>query len=379
MSVDPTMSSPSRAPHDALAAWTALRTSGSSRGALVTLVRADGGASKPIGAHLALAEDGRAFGSVTIGGCADGRALTAAERVRESGVRELLTVPLGEEDALALGLGCAGDVELLVEPVSLRAENPVAQAYAAAETALDGGVRAALVTPLDGAFGRLLMREDGARGGTTGSTTRDEIAAALGAAALRGAAENGLRESGGERWLVQLLTPTRTLLVVGASDIAAAICALAIPLGWRTVLIDPRDETLAEPRFAGATERHAALPAEIVAKQLTGGSGSTAVVVVAHDYKVEIPVLRIALRSRAPYVGMLGSRKRSAAVRALLLEDGVSEAELEQLRTPIGLPIGALGPAEIAVSIVAELIACRNLGTTAPPSRARVHADTIRQ
>jgi xanthine dehydrogenase accessory factor len=359
MSADPTIASSPRAPHDALVAWTALRTSGSSRGALVTLVRADGGASKPIGAHLALAEDGRAFGSVTIGGCADGRALTAAERVRESGVRELLTVPLGEEDALALGLGCAGDVELLVEPVSLRAESPVAQAYAAAETALDGGVRAALVTPLDGAFGRLLMREDGARGGTTGSTARDEIAAALGAAALRGAAENGLHESGGERWLVQLLTPTRTLLIVGASDIAAALCALAIPLGWRTVLIDPRDETIAEARFGGATERHAALPAEIVAKRLGGArsSGSTAVVVVAHDYKVEIPVLRIALRSRVPYVGMLGSRKRSAAVRALLLEDGVSEAELEQLRTPIGLPIGALGPAEIAVSIVAELIA----------------------
>jgi xanthine dehydrogenase accessory factor len=356
MSVDPT--APPRAPHPALVAWTALRASGSSRGALVTLVRADGGASKPIGAHLALAEDGRAFGSVTIGGCADGRALTAAERVRESGVRELLTVPLGEEDAVALGLGCAGDVDLLVEPVSLRAENAVAQAYDAAETALEGGVRAALVTPLDGALGRMLVREDGARGGTTGTAARDEVAAALGATALRGGAENGLHESGGERWLVQLLTPTRTLLIVGASDIAAALCALAIPLGWRTVLIDPRDEVLTEARFAGATERHAALPAEVVAQRLgSGHGGSAAVVVVAHDYKVEIPVLRIALRGRAPYVGMLGSRKRSAAVRALLAEDGVSEAELEQLRTPIGLPIGAQGAAEIAVSIVAELIA----------------------
>ena len=343
-----------RAPHASLAAWSALRASGSDHGVLVTLVRAEG-ASKPIGAHLALADDGRAFGSVTIGGCADGRALVAAARVRDSGERELLTVPLGEEDALALGLGCAGDVELLAEPVSLAVASPVAQAYEAAETALDGGARAALVTPLGGALGRLLVREDGARAGSTGSAGRDDVAAALGLTALRGGTDNGVHEVEGERWLVQLLTPTRTLLIVGATEIAAALCTLAAPLGWRAVLIDPRDDVLAEPRFAAATERHAALPADIVATRL--GGPSTAVVVVAHDYKVEIPVLRVALRAGAPYVGLLGSRKRAAAVRELLADDGVSAAELETLRTPIGLAIGAQGAAEIAVSIVAELIA----------------------
>jgi xanthine dehydrogenase accessory factor len=154
---------------------------------------------------------------------------------------------------------------------------------------------------------------------------------------------------------VQLLTPTRTLLIVGATEIAAALCTLVAPLGWRAVLIDPRDELLAEPRFAAATERHAALPAEVVAERLSGAS--TAVVVVAHDYKVELPVLRIALRGDAPYVGMLGSRKRAAAIRDMLAEDGLSITELARLRTPIGLSIGAQGAAEIAVSIVAELIA----------------------
>jgi xanthine dehydrogenase accessory factor len=347
-------SPPARAPHTSLSAWSALRASGTDRGVLVTLVRAEG-TSKPVGAHLALADDGRAFGSVTIGGCADGRALLAAARVRESGERELLTVPLGEEDALALGLGCAGDVELLAEPVSMTAGSPVAQAYQAAEAALDDGARAALVTPLGGSLGRLLVREDGARAGTTGSAERDAAAASLGIAALSGGTDPGVHEVNGERWLVQLLMPTRTLLIVGATDIAAALCAFAAPLGWRAVLIDPRDDVLAEPRFAVATERHAALPAEIVAARL--GGPSTAVVVVAHDYKVEIPVLRVALRAGAQYVGLLGSRKRAAAVRELLAEDGVSAAELETLRTPIGLAIGAQGAAEIAVSIIAELIA----------------------
>jgi xanthine dehydrogenase accessory factor len=355
---------PPRAPHPALAAWTALRENAAGRGALITLVRADGGASKPVGAHLALAEDGRAYGSVTIGGCADGRALTVAEQVLHSGVRELLTVPLSEEDALALGLGCAGDVELLVERVGFDTADPLAAAMDAAESALERGIRGVLVTPLDGTAGRLLVGEDGARAGSVGSAPRDDAAAALAVGALRGdPAASGVQESEGGRWLVQLLTPTRTLLIVGATEIAAALCTLVAPLGWHAVLIDPRDELLAEPRFAAASERHAALPAEVVAERL--GSASTAVVVVAHDYKVEIPVLRVALRGNAPYIGMLGSRKRAAAVRELLADEGLSAAELEKLRTPIGLAIGAQGAVEIAVSIVAELIARRNRGTAA--------------
>jgi len=194
------------------------------------------------------------------------------------------------------------------------------------------------------------------RAGSAGSVERDEAAAALAANALRlGDAAVGVQEAAGERWLVQLLTPVRTMLIVGATEIAAALCAIAAPLGWRTVLIDPRDELLAEPRFATATERHASLPAEAVADRL--GGPSTAVVVVAHDYKVELPVLRIALRADTPYVGMLGSRKRAAAMRGMLAEDGLSERELARLRAPIGLAIGAQGAAEIAVSIVAELIA----------------------
>ena len=137
-----------RAPHPVLAAWAALRATGAPRGALVTLVGADGGASKILGTQLALAEDGRAFGSVTIGGCADGRAVTAAKHAVQSGARELLTLLLAEADARALGLGCAGAVELLVEPAALDANDPVVLALEAAAVSLGNGIRAALVTPL---------------------------------------------------------------------------------------------------------------------------------------------------------------------------------------------------------------------------------------
>jgi xanthine dehydrogenase accessory factor len=280
----------------------------------------------------------------------------AAERILQSGGRELLTVPLGEEDAVALGLGCAGDVDLLVEAVGTSTADTAAQAFDAAACAMEAGRRAALITPMDGCAGKLLVREDGANAGTTGSDTRDAAAATLGAALLRDTeARSGVHEAAGERWLVELLTPTFTLLIVGATDIAAELCAMAARLGWRAVLVDPRDELLAESRFAVATERHAAIPAEAVADLM--GEARTAVVVVAHDYKVELPVLRVALRSNAAYIGLLGSRKRAGAVHALLADDGLTPEELGRLRMPIGLAIGAQGAAEIAVSIAAELIA----------------------
>ena len=352
-----------RAPHPDLAAWRSLRDHASGEGALVTLVRADGSTSKPVGAHLALSADGRAYGSVTIGGCADGRALAVASEVLRTGTRELLTLPLSEEDALALGLGCAGDVELLVERVGDGGADPVRVALNAADLALERGVRGALVTPLAGAPGRVFVGEDGSRAGSTGDAARDQAATSLAMSALRiGDAAAGVQEAGGERWLIQLLAPVRTLLIVGATEIAAALCTMAAPLGWRTVLIDPRDELLAEPRFATATERHAALPAESVAERLSGAT--TAVIVVAHDYKVELPVLRVALRGAASYVGMLGSRKRATAMRAMLAEDGVTEDELVHLRAPIGLAIGAQGAAEIAVSILAQVIAAWRLAAT---------------
>jgi xanthine dehydrogenase accessory factor len=345
-----------RPPHPALAAWSALRASGAGRGALVTLVRADGGASRSLGMHLALADDGHAYGSVTIGGCADGRALEAAHRVLASGRGEQLTVPLSEEDALALGLGCAGDVDLLVEPVALHGPDPLASALDAADAALTRGERAALATPLVPEGGRLLIQADGHAVGSTGDAARDRAGAELASRTMRGAgAATGAYDAEGTRWFVQLLMPPRALLIVGATDVAAALCALAAPLGWRTMVLDPRDEVLAQPRFAAASERIAGLPGEVAAAKLRGPD-APAVVIVAHDYRVELPVLRVALRAGGPYVGMLGSRKRGSGVRALLADDGVSEPELARLRTPIGLAIGAQGAAEIAVSIVAELI-----------------------
>ena len=300
------MSDP-RAPHAALSAWKALRASGAAHGALVTLVRADGGAARSLGTHLALADDGRTFGSVTVGGCADGRALEAAGRVLSSGVPEQLTVPMSEADALALGLGCAGDVDLLVERVSMEPADGIGQAFDAAVTASGQGMRAILLAPLStGVRGRLLVRADGVRAGGTGDVARDERVTSLAMATMSRDGLAGIRELDGDRWFLQPLASPRTLLVVGATEVAAALCALVAPLGWRLVLLDPRDEVLSQARFALAAERVPSIPVEQVRGRLQG-TDAPAVVVVAHDYRVELPVLHAALTSDSPYVGMLGA------------------------------------------------------------------------
>ena len=203
----------------------------------------------------------------------------------------------------------------------------------------------------------MLVRDDGSSAGRMRDSESSSAALLTATQRLRAeSAYSGVHHSEGARWFVQLLVPSHTLVVVGATEVAASLCALAVTLGWRTVVVDPREDVLSEVRFALATERIAALPEEAVAQRLRTDHGA-AVVVVAHDYRIERPVLKIALMSGAPYVGMLGSRKRSAAMRSMLLEDGVAESQVARLRGPIGCPIGAQGPSEIAVSIVAELIA----------------------
>ena len=342
--------------HPSLAAWEALRASGAARGALVTLVRADGGASRALGTRLAVADDGRTFGSVTVGGCADGRALAAAQRVIATGRREALTLPLSEDDALALGLGCAGDVDLIVEPVALGEGNAPHHTLDEAIDAYRSGAPVALATPIHGPpGGPLVVRADGAAHGGTGDPTLDAAGTALALGALRsGRTTAGVMQQGDATWFVEVLAPARTLLIVGATEIAAVLCVLAPPLGWRTIVLDPRDEILAQARFAMATERVPSLPAEVVAR-LMGDGATPAVVIVAHDYRVELPVLRAALAGGAAYVGMLGSRARGARMREMLSEAGLDASRIARLRTPIGLAIGAVSPAEIAVAIIGEI------------------------
>ena len=151
--------------------------------------------------------------------------------------------------------------------------------------------------------------------------------------------------------------PPLTLVVVGAGQIAMSISRFARELEMRTIIVDGRPRYATRERFPDADEIQVGMPSEIVAAIRPGRS--TAVILVAHDYKYELPVLRAVLRSAVPYVGLLGSRKRGAAVRQMLADEGFSADELSRVRTPIGLDIGGATAAEIALSILGEIIAVR--------------------
>lgn len=163
------------------------------------------------------------------------------------------------------------------------------------------------------------------------------------------------RDSSAAQAVIDQMAATETLVIVGASEIGVALARIAKTIDFRVVIVDGREHLATAERFPDADEIKLGIPSEIVSE--IGLSPNVALVLVSHEYKYDLPILRAALQSKVGYVGMLGGRKRRDAIKDLLRNDGVAEEALERLRTPIGLDIDAETPAEIAVSIAAELIA----------------------
>lgn len=328
------------------------------RAALGTLVAAKGTTPKKEGAKVWVGEGGRIHGSVTIGGCVDARVVQEAEAVLDARAPRLISLSLGDEDAWEIGLTCGGTVEVLVEPVDLSSDtDPVVASYERVRAEAADGRPAVVVVPLDGRTGRLVVLADGTRSGTLGDSTLDEGAATRAAQLLSLGVSRVERlpgASGDVALFFEHHGPPGTLVVIGATQVAMTLSALARELGFRTIVIDGRDRLATSERFPDA-ELRIGMPSDLVAQiPVTPG---TAFVLVAHDYKYELPVLRHVLRSDASYVGMLGSSRRGAAVKALLAEEGFTPEELSRVRTPIGLAIGAQSASEIALSILAEVVA----------------------
>ena len=331
--------------------------------ALATLVAARGATPKRAGATMVVDVFGRIIGSVTIGGCVDARVIEAADAVVRQRRSRLLTLDLDDDEAAAIGLTCGGTVEVLVEPVDARIPNdPVVTCYAAARRELSAGRRAAVVAPLPAGSARLAVGETGILAGSLGDWALDALVAAHvarrwasdGAAHPRVETVNTIAIE--SRLYFDELAPAETVVIVGAGEIAVALTRFAHELGMRVVVVDGRDRYATRERFPGADDVQVGIPSELVAPLLRRG---VSVVLVAHDYKYELPVLREALRSEAGYVGMLGSRRRGATIRQMLADDGVTADQLARLHSPIGLYIGARSAPEIALAIAAELIAAR--------------------
>ena len=186
---------------------------------------------------------------------------------------------------------------------------------------------------------------------------------------------NGVLEHQGLRIFVEVFGPAPRLVVVGAVDTGEALCAAAKRVGWRTICVDARAQYATAERMPSADEIVVDWP-EAAFEQIAPDR-DTAVVVLTHDDKFDLPALAVALRSEAFYVGALGSRRAQSKRRERLLEAGVSEAQLERLRGPAGLDIGAESPAETAISILGEALALRagRLGGALRDAPGRIHVE----
>jgi xanthine dehydrogenase accessory factor len=158
------------------------------------------------------------------------------------------------------------------------------------------------------------------------------------------------------------------LIIFGAGAVAIPLVTFAKTLGFRTIVIDGRARFANRERFPDADDIRVGIVSEI-AGQIQFGP-ATAIVLVAHDYKIDVPVLEKALAGDAPYIGLLGSRRRGAAIVQMLRDAGVSENQLQRVRNPIGLDLGGETAAGIALSIVSEVIAVTH-GKSGSPLSAK--------
>jgi xanthine dehydrogenase accessory factor len=333
--------------------------------AVATLISTRGTTPRKEGAKMLVGEGGAVLGSVTIGGCVDAQVIEESAQVLESRRPRLLELNLGDEEAWEIGLTCGGTIEVLVEPLAL-------DFYERVRTHAARGGHGAIVTRLDeGDPGKLLVLDDGTVEGTLGDKFLDQrFTAEARDAMARGSARTAFLE--GVRAFVEVMAPASLLLVVGASHVAMPLTELAKVLGYRTVVLDGRPRFATSERFPHVDELRVGIPSELIREYPL--TTSAALVLVAHDYKYDLPVLRHALATPVPYIGMLGSRRRGATILKFLAEDGVSEADLARIRVPIGLDLGARTAPEIALAVLAEIQVVKAGGTGQPLSAMKPRA-----
>ncbi|WP_439525413.1 XdhC family protein [Roseovarius mucosus] len=291
--------------------------------ALATVVETWGSAPRRVGSQLAISGAGEIAGSVS-GGCVEGAVVVEAVEAIETGKPVLLDYGVSDGDAFAVGLACGGTIRVLVEPIgSVMPEALLSDLV----LARDARVPVAYVTGPDG---RRLEREG------HGARFRMD--------------RSGFEEDGAT--FVAIHNPPLRLIIVGAVHIAQALVPMARIAGYDPLLIDPRESFGSQTRFPGETVVQD-WPDEGV--RAFGLDARSALVLLTHDPKLDDPALIEALRSEVFYIGALGSTRTHAKRVARLQEAGFSEAEIARIHGPIGLDIGAAGPSEIAVSILAEM------------------------
>jgi len=325
-------------------------------------------------------EDGDILGAVTIGGCVDAYVIEQAEAVLAEQVPRLVDIPLGDEEAWELGLSCAGSIEVFIEPLSAVHTQPY-ELYTTLKSHLDTGAAGALLTCLDGAMmgAKLMLLDDGQTLGSLGDPSLDqEVCQAVLPQLSQGSSRTLSFAAPHQtvRIFVEVHTPPATLIIIGANQVAISLVQLAQPVGFHTIVVDSRPRFATPARFPTTDALLVGIPSEIVATLPL--SAATAVILVAHDYKYDLPILHHLLSSPVGYIGVLGSRQRGEGLLNFLRQEGVVETALQRIRIPIGLDLGGRSAPEIALAILAEVVATRYGGSHLPLSTAYRRVENVR-
>ncbi|MFD0364724.1 XdhC family protein [Nocardia sp. GCM10030253] len=336
--------------------------------ALATLTGVDGSAPRPIGATMAVDSAGSVHGSLS-GGCVEAAVYELCIEVLETGVPVRKSFGYSDSDAFAVGLTCGGEVEVFVHRVT-------AAEFAVVEAALEVGTPVAWVRDLES--GAVLAVRAGGAIGAGFDVDAADLAVVRQTQHMLDAGSSGVRVIGcadRERTVfVQSFAPPPRMIVFGATDFAIALCAVGRLLGYHVTVCDARRTFLDRTRFPAAHEVVVDWPHRYLGK--TEVDGRTVICVLAHDPKFDIPVLAQALRLPVAYVGAMGSRRADRERRGELRVAGITEQQLRQLRSPIGLELGGRTPEETALAIGAEIVALRRGGAALPLSMTErpIHA-----
>jgi xanthine dehydrogenase accessory factor len=320
-----------RAPHDLIPEAALAWHSAGLGAALATVVETWGSAPRQAGSQLAISGTAEMIGSVS-GGCVEGAVVAEGLAALQDGKSRILTFGVSDDDAFAVGLACGGTIRVLVEPVgsgtealpaSLLADMVAARAVPralAVETQVDGWVRRLVFPGTDAAVDARLKSD-----------------------------RSGMEEDGR---FIAVHNPPLRLIVIGAVHIAQPLLTIARECGYAATLIDPRSAFGSAARFPGETILND-WPDD--ALSTLAPDTRTAIVTLTHDPKLDDPAIRFAIRSQAFYLGCLGSKRTHAKRVERLSDAGFSPDDIARIHAPVGLDIGAKSPAEIAVSIMAQI------------------------
>jgi xanthine dehydrogenase accessory factor len=362
---------------------------------LATVTNTYRSAPRDPGAALAVSAEGEVIGSVS-GGCVEGAVYQLSTDVAESGTPVLETYGVSDDDAFAVGLTCGGIIDIFVEPVNKDSFPELGEILAAVRRGEPVAVATVISGPGQiGARRVIWARTDSEaaqdaddshrewHAGSSGTLGADMLDEAIDVDA-RGMLDQGLTGirrygAGGVRMgdelsvFVNSFAPPPRMLVFGAIDFAAAVARVGKFLGYHVTLCDARQIFATKSRFPDADEVVVEWPHRFLAR--TPVDARTVICVLTHDPKFDVPVLEVALRSPAGYIGAMGSRRTHEDRLERLREAGLTEDELARLRSPIGLDLGARTPEETAVSIAAELIQLRWGGSGQPltATEGRIH------